>query len=137
MTNSEEDSPNPDQKLEARRMADCLGITVEEALVRLGDISASDIGSGQRAEFTLEFVELEGRQIPHSVIELVTESMAREHGIIPIALSLEEVVVAMHTPDTAVYEKLEFVLNREIRIVLCTLEDIQTAINRHYGPDPE
>jgi len=69
---------------EARSMAANLGITPEDALVRLGYISGGDLGRAQADEFGYDYIELEGRQIPNSVIELVTEYMARENLVIPI-----------------------------------------------------
>ena len=119
---------------EARGMAANLGITVEDALVRLGYISGSDLGRAQAAEFNYEYVELEGLQIPNSVIELITESMARENIVIATDMEGETVVVAMHNPNNIeVLDKLRFVLNREIKVVMAPMESIQGAINRHYG----
>ena len=119
---------------EARNMAANLGLPVEDALVRLGYISASDLGQAQASEFGYEYMELEGRQIPNSVIELVTESMARENIVIPIESDGDSVVIAMHNPNNIeVIDKLRFVLNREIRPVMAPMESIQAAINRHYG----
>lgn len=119
---------------ESRNMAANLGIPVEDALVRLGYISAADLGQAQAAEFGYEYIELEGRQVPNSVIELVTESMARENIVIPIESDGESVVIAMHNPNNIeVIDKLRFVLNREIRPVMAPMESIQAAINRHYG----
>lgn len=122
-----------DQLMEAEGMASQLGITVGEALVKQQYISGSDIGRAQAAQFNFEFVELEAVQVPHSIIELVTESMARENNVIPVEVRGDEVIVAMHTPNVEVVDKLRFVLNREIKIVMGTLEGIQGAINRHYG----
>ena len=119
---------------EARNMAANLGIPVEDALVRLGYISAADLGQAQASEFGYEYIELEGRQIPNAVIELVTESMARENVVIPIESDGDSVVIAMHNPNNIeVIDKLRFVLNREIRPVMAPMESIQAAINRHYG----
>jgi len=119
---------------ESRNMAANLGIPVEDALVRLGYISAADLGQAQASEFGYEYIELEGRQIPNAVIELVTESMARENIVIPIESDGESVVIAMHNPNNIeVIDKLRFVLNREIRPVMAPMESIQAAINRHYG----
>ncbi len=119
---------------EARSMAANLGITPEDALVRLGYISGGDLGRAQAEEFGYEYIELEGRQIPNAVIELVTESMARENIVIPIESDGESVVIAMHNPNNIeVIDKLRFVLNREIKPVMAPLESIQGAINRHYG----
>jgi len=119
---------------ESRNMAANLGIPVEDALVRLGYISATDLGQAQASEFGYEYIELEGRQIPNAIIELVTESMARENIVIPIESDGESVVIAMHNPNNIeVIDKLRFVLNREIRPVMAPMESIQAAINRHYG----
>ena len=119
---------------EARNMAANLGIPVEDALVRLGYISAADLGQAQASEFGYEYIELEGRQIPNAVIELVTESMARENVVIPIESDGDSVVIVMHNPNNIeVIDKLRFVLNREIRPVMAPMESIQAAINRHYG----
>jgi type IV pilus assembly protein PilB len=119
---------------EARSMAGNLGIPVEDSLVRLGYISPADLGRAQAEEFGYDFIELEGRQIPNSVIELVTESIARENIVIPIESDGECVMVAMSNPNNIdVLDKLRFLLNRDIRPVMAPLESIQGAINRHYG----
>ncbi len=119
---------------EARSMAANLGIPCEDALVRLGYIGASDLGRAQSEEFGYEYIELEGRQIPNSVIEMVTESIARENIVIPIESDGESVIIAMHNPNNIeVIDKLRFVLNCEIRPVMAPMEAIQAAINRHYG----
>ncbi|HAP06848.1 MAG TPA: pilus assembly protein PilB [Planctomycetaceae bacterium] len=119
---------------EARSMAANLGITPEDALVRLGYISGGDLGRAQAEEFGYDYIELEGRQIPHSVIELVTESLARENLVIPIESDGDSVVIAMNNPNNIeVLDKLRFVLNRDIRPVMAPLESITAAINRHYG----
>ena len=119
---------------EARSMAANLGIPCEDALIRLGYISSGDLMRAQAEEFGYDYIELEGRQIPNAVIELVTESMARENIVIPIESDGESVVVAMHNPNNIeIIDKLRFVLNREIRPVMAPLESIQAAINRHYG----
>ncbi|MEZ6132066.1 MAG: GspE/PulE family protein [Planctomycetaceae bacterium] len=124
----------PDQLEESRQMAANLGITVEDALVRLGYISGGDLGKAQAAEFNYEYVELEGLQIPNSVIELVTESIARENVVIPTAVQGDAVVIAMHNPNNIeVLDKLRFVLNREVKVVMAPMESITGAINRHYG----
>ncbi|MEY3173346.1 MAG: Type traffic warden ATPase [Planctomycetota bacterium] len=119
---------------EARSMAANLGITPEDALVRLGYISGGDLGRVQAEQFGYDYIELDGRQIPHAIIELITESIARENIVIPIDSDGDSVTVAMHNPNNIeVLDKLRFVLNRDIRPVMAPMESIQSAINRHYG----
>jgi len=119
---------------EARSMAANLGITVEDSLVRLGYLSHEVLGPAQAEHFGHDYINLEGKQIPNSIIELVTESLARENVVIPVDLDGDAVVIAMHNPSNIdVMDKLRFMLNREVRIVMAPMESIQGAINRHYG----
>ncbi len=119
---------------EARQMASQLGITVEDALIRQGYINGNDLGRAQAAEFNYEYLDLEGMQIPNSVIEMITESMARENIVIATGMEGDSVVIAMHNPNNIeVLDKLRFLLNRDIKVVMAAVESIQGAINRHYG----
>ena len=127
-------SIGPSQLEEARNHAASLGITVEDALVQLGYISGADLGRAQAAQFNYDFIDLEGMQIPNSVIEKVPESMARENIVIHVDVKGETVVVAMHNPNNIeVLDKLRFMLNTDIEVVMAQMEAIQGAINRHYG----
>lgn len=124
----------PSQLEEARNHAASLGVTVEDALVQLGYISGADLGRAQAEQFNYEFVDLEGRQIPNSVIEKVSESIARENIVIPVDVQGDTVIVAMHNPNNIeVLDKLRFMLNTDITVVMAQVEAIQGAINRHYG----
>ena len=124
----------PSQLEEARNHAASLGVTVEDALVQLGYISGADLGRAQAEQFNYEFVDLEGMQIPNSVIEKVSESIARENIVIPVDVQGDTVIVAMHNPNNIeVLDKLRFMLNTDITVVMAQVEAIQGAINRHYG----
>ncbi len=123
-----------DQLAEAQGMAASMGITADEALASLGYVSVEDIGQAQAAEHGYEWVDIEGRQIPSSVIELVTESVARENTVIPLMLEGDTLIVAIHDPMAyEVLDKLRFILDRDVNVVLASKEAIQAAINRHYG----
>ncbi|MCA9085753.1 MAG: type II/IV secretion system protein [Planctomycetaceae bacterium] len=119
---------------EARSMAASLGITPEDALVKLGYMNSADLGRAQAAALHYEFIDLEGVQIPNSVIELISESIARENIVIATGVEGDAIVVAMHNPNNIdVLDKLRFLLNRDVKVVMAAMEAIQGAINRHYG----
>jgi len=123
-----------DQLSEAEEMAAGLGVSIADALVKQGYCSGAEIGQAQAAEFGYRFVELEGVEILPSVIELVPESVARENVVIPVELEGESLIVAVNDPmKLDVLDKLRFILNREIDIVIAAKESIQGSINRHYG----
>jgi len=125
---------SPDQLAEAEQMGRNLGITTDEALVKLEYVTHAQMGQAQAAHFNYEFVDVEKAEIPQTVIELVPESVARENLVIPFQLNGEALTVVISDPlRYDVLDKLKFILNRDIRPAMASKEAIQTAINRHYG----
>src|SRR5579864_3102581 len=124
-----------DQLAEAQALAAKLGLKVEEALLRLEYISAADVGQAQAKQFGYEFVDVSTVQIPAAVIQMVPESVARENLVCPISLGDDgSLTVAMHDPEKyEVLDKLRFIINRDIKVVVAPKDVIQQAINRHYG----
>jgi type IV pilus assembly protein PilB len=121
----------PDQIKEAERMPN---LPLEEALTKLGYAEPEEIMKAKAEEFGMDFVELREIEIPHSVIELVPESIARENVVMPLAQENGVIRVIMHNPmDFETIEKLRFVLNREIGVALAPREAIVEAINKYYG----
>ncbi len=123
-----------DQLTEAEEMARSMGMPIEDALVKLGYLEETQIANAKAAAFGFQFINLESMEIPPSIIEFVPESVARENVVIPISLEGDQLTVASANPmDFEVMEKLRFILNREIEMVMSDKESIIAAINRHYG----
>lgn len=79
-------------------------------------------------------VDLAGFEIPASVIELVPESVARENVVIPLGYHNRTLLMAMPDPrDMELLLKFQFIMNREIKPVAASREQIIEAIDRHYG----
>jgi MshEN domain len=71
---------------------------------------------------------------PRAVLELVPESVAREHLILPLSLDGETLTCAAARPDNLlVQDQLSFILNKRVRFVAAPPDAIRAAINRHYG----
>ncbi|MCY2964383.1 MAG: type II/IV secretion system protein, partial [Planctomycetota bacterium] len=119
-----------DQFAEARDLSSRLGIKVEDALQKLGYVNPSDIGQAQAKQFGYDFIDLSSMQIPASVVQLVPESVARENIVLPISLDDANVLtVAMHDPmKFEVLDKLRFIINREIKVVVAQKEEILQAV---------
>ncbi|MCA9080188.1 MAG: type II/IV secretion system protein [Planctomycetaceae bacterium] len=123
-----------DQLTEAEGMGISMGIATEDALVRLEYVPADRIMQGKSAAFGFKAVDLENMEIAHSAIECVPESVARENNCCPILFDGEKLTVAVTDPmNFELVEKLRFILNREIDLVMADKEQINTAVNRHYG----
>ncbi|MBM82060.1 MAG: pilus assembly protein PilB [Planctomycetaceae bacterium] len=125
---------SPDQMQEAIDMAASLGIKPEDALVKLGYVDASEVSGLQAEQFGYQTVDLNVLEIPPTIIEMVPESVARENIVLPVQMDGDSLVVAISDPmNFEVLDKLRFILNREISVVVAPDDAIQTAINRHYG----
>jgi type IV pilus assembly protein PilB len=125
---------SPEQITEAESTASSGGIKLQDALIKLQYLTPNEVMSAIAEFYGMAFVDLAEVQIPKSVIELVPESVARENVVIP--LGLENNTLTLVTSDPTNYDtvqKLQFILNKEIKPVLAVQEQIQEAINRNYG----
>lgn len=125
---------SPEQFLEAEQHAKRSGGRPADALIRLGYATGEEVMKAVARQYGLDFCDLGEVTIPPSVVELVPESVARENCILPFAEEDGALkVVASDPDDLATQDKLRFILNREVKIVLAPRESILDAINRHYG----
>src|SRR5262245_949622 len=124
----------PDQLADAEHYANTTGIKLQDAIVKQGYATATEVVAAIADKFGVQFVDLSELEIPKSVIELVPESVARENVVLP--LSLEGNTLKIITADPTNYDtlqKLQFILNKDIVPVLAVQEQITEAINRNYG----
>jgi type IV pilus assembly protein PilB len=125
---------SPDQLSEADDMAKQSGLKLPDALVRLGYATGEEVMRAMAEQHGLDYVNLSEVAIPPSVVELVPESVARENVVLPLAEEDGALKVIVSDPDDyPTFEKLRFILNRRIEIVLAPREAITEAINRTYG----
>ncbi len=120
---------------EARQLARSGNKSVAEALIQLGYATGEDVMRAIARERRLPFVNLKEVEIPLSVIELVPESVARENCVLPLAEEEDGTLkIIMSDPDDMeTLDKLRFILDRRIEVVLAPREAILEAINRYYG----
>jgi type IV pilus assembly protein PilB len=123
-----------DQLSEAEQLAREAGMKLPDALSRLGYASGEDVARAMAEQHGLEYVSLSEVAIPPSVVELVPESVARENAILPLSESDGDLKVIVSDPlDYETFDKLRFILNRQVSIVLAPREAILESINRYYG----
>ncbi|MBN2476944.1 MAG: Flp pilus assembly complex ATPase component TadA [Pirellulales bacterium] len=123
-----------EQLAEAVEMAEESGMTLPDALSRLGYASGEDVMRAMAEQHNCEYVHLSEVVIPPSVVELVPESVARENAVLPLSEGDGRLKVIVSDPDDyETIDKLRFILNCQIEIALAPREAILEAINRHYG----
>ncbi len=120
---------------EARQLARSGNKSLGEALIQLGYATGEDVMRAIAQERGFPFVNLKEVEIPLSVIELVPESVARENCILPLSEEEDGALrIIMSDPDDMeTLDKLRFILDRRIDVVLAPREAILEAINRYYG----
>jgi type IV pilus assembly protein PilB len=108
--------------------------SVGNCLVELGYATGEEVMRAMAEQHKLEYIDLTEITIPEEIIELVPESVARENTILPMKEEDDSLVVIMSDPlDLETIEKLRFILNRRVEVVLAPAESINEAINRYYG----
>ena len=125
---------SPDQLAEAKQMAAESDMKVPDALTRLGYATGEEVSRAMAQQHGLNYVNLSEVVIPPAIVELVPESVARENAILPLTEAEGELTVIVSDPlDFEVFEKLRFILNRQIEIALAPRDSILEAVNRYYG----
>jgi tetratricopeptide (TPR) repeat protein len=124
---------SPEQANEAFRLHRQAGITLRDAIVRLGWATEDRVTRAIATLDGLVFVDLTPLTIPSTIIESVPESLARQFVVIPVASEGGLLTVAVHDPfDEQTLSRLRTALGHEVRRVFAPREQILDAINRHY-----
>ncbi len=90
--------------------------------------------SSQRAATTQSYEIPDAIVIEDHVVELMPQSVARENLVIPIAESVDALLIAAATPiDRGTIDKLQFILHRRVLAVPTNREWIVQQIDKYYG----
>jgi type IV pilus assembly protein PilB len=123
----------PVQLAEAKKKG---GAKLAAALVTCGFVSEEDVMRAMAEQHGVDYVNLKEVTIPKSVAELIPESLAREHAVLPLAAEDGQITILISNPlDFETLDKLRFILNRRIEIALAPKSSIEAAINRIFSPN--
>ena len=123
-----------DQWKEAETIARSKGRKPEAVLAELGYVGEDVMREYQSAALGYEMIDLATIETDPAVITQVPESVARENIVFPVEMRGESLVVAMNDPmNLEVLDKLRFILNKDIQVVVAPTDSIQAAINANYG----
>ncbi len=84
-------------------------------------------------QYTVPFVELRTFPIDPVVPKLISESVARKHIVIPVALRLGKLVVVMADPvDIIARDDLRLITGYDLEVLMSFESDILKEIDRYY-----
>ena len=121
----EEQSQNPGQLL--GKIAEDMGLVTDE-----------QVAQALAEQMNIQFVDLEGVEIPKNVLAEVTDAMAQLYRVIPIRLSDDVLTVATCDPQNlSMQDELRRFLGFEVRLLVATQSQIDKAVNKYYSDDNE
>ncbi|MBP5621665.1 MAG: type II/IV secretion system protein, partial [Thermoguttaceae bacterium] len=101
------------QVQEAQELAKKTGLKLPDALVQLGYVNGDQIARAVAEEHGKRYVDLKDVAIRPAVVELISESIARENCVLPYEEDGDALIVVVSDPDDVeVFEKLRFILQR-------------------------
>ena len=114
----EEQSQNPGQLL--GKIAEDMGLVTDE-----------QVAQALAEQMNIQFVDLEGVEIPKNVLAEITDAMAQLYRVIPIRLSDDVLTVAACDPQNlSMQDELRRFLGFEIRLLVATQSQIDKAVNK-------
>lgn len=123
---------------EAKKASRTANIKIGDALVKLGYCTPELVAKAMAKAGGMEYVKLEGIEVPQAIVTIVPESIAREHVVLAIGDDDGVLKVVMADPDDLeAIDKLQFIVNRKIKVALAPREAILTAVNKLYAREDE
>ncbi len=114
------------------------GKSLGRILLERGSVTERDLLRVLSGQIGMEFVDLTEYPIDASAATLVGESVARRYHAIPIAFEDNRLVVAVSDPaNVFALDDIRTITGSEVRAVVATRADIETAINRHHRRSEE
>jgi type IV pilus assembly protein PilB len=114
------------------------GGALGQVLVEAGLITSEDLLQALAMQNNMQMVDLKHIEIPEEVIRMVSVSMAQVYRIVPISFEDNILIVAMADPQNVnALDDLRFMLNCEIQGAIATEEQINEAVEQHYGQQRE
>ena len=103
-------------------------------LVSRGYVAEVELARILAEHFGLEFIDLEERPIDPTAVQLVKESFARYHQLLPVAWEDERLIVAMVNPTNVFsLDDLRSVTGEDIRPIMAEPNQLIRAIDRVWG----
>lgn len=114
------------------------GEKIGAVAIALGMLNEDQLATALAEQFGLPSVVLSELAIPPEVLSHLTEPMAQQYKVIPVSFRNDTLTIAMCEPQNfMILDELRNFLGYQIRPVVTTPHDIQTALDRYYAGDTD
>ena len=102
--------------------------------VSLGFFSDEQLGEALAEQWNTVFVTLYDKQITHSIVEILSKTMAEMYRVVPLTLEGNQLTIATADPQKIqIADELRVFLGYEIHVVVATDAEIDKAIEQFYS----
>ncbi len=102
--------------------------------VSLGFFSDEQLGEALAEQWNTVFVTLYDKQITHSLVDIISKTMAEMYRVVPLALEDNQLTIATADPQKIqIADELRVFLGYEIHVVVATDAEIDKAIETFYS----
>lgn len=110
------------------------GQMLEDILIAKGFVEERDVLDCLGTQFGMDVVSIVNVDITNEVLALIEEPMIRAYNIIPIRQRADVLTVATSNPfNTTILDDIKFMLDYDVRAVLCSRAEIEAKIVDCYG----
>ena len=102
--------------------------------VSLGFFSDEQLGEALAEQWNTVFVTLYDKQITHSLVEILSKTIAEMYRVVPLTLEGNQLTIATADPQKIqIADELRVFLGYEIHVVVATDAEIDKAIEQFYS----
>ena len=102
--------------------------------VSLGFFSDEQLGEALAEQWNTVFVTLYDKQITHSLVDIISKTMAEMYRVVPLELGDNQLTIATADPQKIqIADELRVFLGYEIHVVVATDAEIDKAIETFYS----
>jgi len=110
------------------------GKKIGEILIQMGLITEEQLLQALATKFRLRMVDLEQENPRPETLRIFNKKMIEKFNVLPIESSSRHLVVATSTPtDITLIDRLRFITNRNVELVVATPAQIAAAIEKFYN----
>lgn len=123
-----------EQLAQAKEEAQRFGLSLEDALIKLGVISEDALTTKLSEVLSLPYVKLSNYIIDTNVLKLIPEEIARKYKLIPLFVLEDTLTIAMANPqDIVALDEIRMKTKlKYIDVVIAGKTDIENTINQYY-----
>lgn len=110
------------------------GGSIVDALIAEDVVAESDVLATLAGQLGMEFVSLQGLDIPADVREMIPVEAARRYHVLPVYKIEDGVAIALSDPlDFDAIDSLRYILKCNVEGVVASRDEINVALDRYYA----